>query len=192
MANTKINTDVVEDNAITTSKIANDAITNDKIAANSVNAEQLNVSGNGSNSQFLRSDGDGSFSWNDVNDITKTTGLAPYYGTRAWANFNGTLTGTITPRASGNIASIVKNSTGVYTVTFTTAMPDANYAIIGTCGESSVENVYLNAIFIAAGGPSVSPVKTATSFNFQTVYADGGSGFGSPQDYDEVSFMIIR
>ena len=63
MANTKINTDVVEDNAITTSKIANDAITNDKIAANSVNAEQLNVSGNGSNSQFLRSDGDGSFTW---------------------------------------------------------------------------------------------------------------------------------
>lgn len=53
MANTKINTDVIEDGAIT----------NDKIAANSVNAEQLNVSGNGSNSQFLRSDGDGSFSW---------------------------------------------------------------------------------------------------------------------------------
>ena len=63
MANTKINTDVINDNAITTSKIANDAITNDKIAANSVNAEQLNVSGNGTNSQFLRSDGDGSFTW---------------------------------------------------------------------------------------------------------------------------------
>lgn len=66
MANTKINTDVINDNAITTSKIANDAITNDKIAANSVNAEQLNVSGNGTNSQFLRSDGDGSFSWATV------------------------------------------------------------------------------------------------------------------------------
>jgi len=73
MANTKINTDVINDNAITTSKIANDAITNDKIAPNAVGASEivdkvigaskLNVVGNGTNSQFLRSDGDGSFSW---------------------------------------------------------------------------------------------------------------------------------
>lgn len=124
--------------------------------------------------------------------ITTTTGAAPYYGTRAWANFDGTLSGTITPRAAGNIASIVKNSTGSYTITFTTAMPDANYAIVGTCGENSAETVYLNSIFIAAGGPSASPVKTTTSFNIQTVFADGGSGFGSPQDYDEVGFIIIR
>lgn len=63
MANTKINTDVINDNAITTSKIANDAITNDKIAANSVNAEQLNVSGNGALGQMLLSAGNGSFNW---------------------------------------------------------------------------------------------------------------------------------
>jgi len=73
MANTKITTDVIEDDAITTSKIANDAITtskiandaitNDKITANSVNAEQLNVSGNGTAGQFLSSDGDGTMSW---------------------------------------------------------------------------------------------------------------------------------
>lgn len=49
-----------------------------------------------------------------------------YYGVRAWANYNGV---TNTLNASGNIASVTRNSTGVYTFTFTTAMPDANYAI---------------------------------------------------------------
>jgi hypothetical protein len=50
---------------------------------------------------------------------------------KAWVNFNGT-TGTITPRASYNVSSVTKNGTGDYTVNFTTAMSDANYAIIAT------------------------------------------------------------
>ena len=48
------------------------------------------------------------------------------YGCRAWVNFNGT--GTVAIRASGNVSSITDNGTGNYTVNFTTAMPDANYA----------------------------------------------------------------
>lgn len=46
---------------------------------------------------------------------------------KAWVNFNGTTSpGTI--RASFNVGSVTKNGTGDYTVNFTTAMPDANYA----------------------------------------------------------------
>lgn len=45
---------------------------------------------------------------------------------RAWVNFNGT--GTVAIRASGNVSSITDNGTGTYTVNFTTAMPDTNYA----------------------------------------------------------------
>lgn len=193
IADDSIDSEHYVDGSIDTAHIADSQITSAKIADNNVTADELNVSGNGTAGQVLTSDGDGSFSWADSSaGITTTTGSAPYYGTRAWANFNGTLTGTITPRASGNIASIVRNSQGVYTVTFTTAMPDANYAIVGTCGENSSETVYLNAIFVATGGHGVSPSKSTTSFNFQTIYADGGSGFGSAQDYDEVSFMVIR
>ena len=48
------------------------------------------------------------------------------YGCRAWVNFNGT--GTVAIRASGNVTSITDNGTGDYTVNFTTAMPDVNYA----------------------------------------------------------------
>jgi hypothetical protein len=52
--------------------------------------------------------------------------VATAYGCRAWVNFNGT--GTVAIRASGNVSSITDNGTGDYTVNFTTAMSDANYA----------------------------------------------------------------
>ena len=52
------------------------------------------------------------------------------YGCRAWVNFNGT--GTVAIRASGNVSSITDNGVGNYTVNFTTAMPDVNYAAIGS------------------------------------------------------------
>lgn len=54
------------------------------------------------------------------------TGSAPAYAARAWVNFNGT--GTVAIRASGNVSSITDNGTGLYTVNFTTAMPDADFA----------------------------------------------------------------
>jgi len=55
------------------------------------------------------------------------TGSAPVYACRAWVNFNGQ--GTVAIRASGNVSSITDNGTGNYTVNFTTAMPDADYAV---------------------------------------------------------------
>lgn len=53
--------------------------------------------------------------------------VATAYGCRAWVNFNGT--GTVAIRASGNVSSITDNGTGDYTVNFTNAMPDSNYAV---------------------------------------------------------------
>ncbi len=49
---------------------------------------------------------------------------------KAWVNFNGVTTATI--RASFNVSSITRNGTGDYTVNFTTALVDANYATFGT------------------------------------------------------------
>ena len=48
---------------------------------------------------------------------------------KAWVNFNGT--GTVAIRRAFNVASITDNATGKYTVNFTTAMADANYALAG-------------------------------------------------------------
>jgi hypothetical protein len=47
---------------------------------------------------------------------------------KAWVNFNGT--GTVAIRASFNVSSITDNGTGDYTVNYTNALTDANYAII--------------------------------------------------------------
>ena len=58
--------------------------------------------------------------------LTTASGSAPSYSARAWVNFNGT--GTPAIRASGNVSSITDGGVGNYTVNFTTAMPDANYA----------------------------------------------------------------
>lgn len=49
---------------------------------------------------------------------------------KAWVNFNGT--GTVAIRESFNVSSITDTATGDYTVNFTTAMADGNYAAIGT------------------------------------------------------------
>jgi hypothetical protein len=57
------------------------------------------------------------------------------YGCRAWVNFNGT--GTVAIRASGNVSSITDGGTGIYTVNFTTALPDANYETNGITSDDS-------------------------------------------------------
>lgn len=57
------------------------------------------------------------------------------YTAKAWVNFNGT--GTVAIRASGNVSSITDGGTGTYTVNFTVAMPDENYAPLIAAGETS-------------------------------------------------------
>ena len=57
--------------------------------------------------------------------LSANTGTAPSYACRAWVNFNGA--GTII--ASKNVASVVRNSLGLYTITFVTAMPTATYVV---------------------------------------------------------------
>jgi len=69
------------------------------------------------------------------------SGSAPIYACRAWVNFDGTgaSSANLTIRASGNISSVFKNSTGIYTVNFTTAMPDTNY-----CPVTAQDHTFLN------------------------------------------------
>ena len=51
------------------------------------------------------------------------------YGVRAWIKFDGE--GTVAISGSKNISALTDNGTGDYTVTFSTAMPDTNYAVVG-------------------------------------------------------------
>jgi hypothetical protein len=89
--------------------------------------------------------------------LAEPTGTAPLFMCRAWVNFDGT--GTVAIRASGNVSSITDNGTGNYTVNFTTAMPDANYAVVVTAG---VEAATLGITSTSTTTP------TASAYRFRT------------------------
>jgi len=63
----------------------------------------------------------------DSATLATVSGTAPLYMCRAWVNYKGTATRGI--NGSGNVSSVTYNATGDYTINFTTAMPDANYAV---------------------------------------------------------------
>jgi len=97
------------------------------------------------------------------------------YGCRAWVNFNGT--GTVAIRASGNVSSITDNGTGDYTVNFTTAMPDADYA-----ASSLNHNNAGTGIGISFVNNTVTTAFSTTGFRFRT--GDTGSTY-------DVAFITV-
>jgi hypothetical protein len=119
-------------------------------------------------SERARIDSSGNFQFNSGYGSVATA-----YGCRAWVNFNGT--GTVAIRASGNVTSITDNGTGDYTVNFTTAMPDANFAATGSAGG------------VAGANPRIlgCNIKTTTSVRVS-------SGQTGLQDESEISVAIFR
>jgi hypothetical protein len=97
---------------------------------------------------------------------------------KAWANWNGVTTASI--RASYNVSSITRTTTGSYTINMTTALADANYAIVVSCG---------NAVGTAFRIPEVnlSVTQTTTQFGIQTV----NSGFGLT-DENNIYVAVFR
>jgi hypothetical protein len=104
---------------------------------------------------------------------------ATAYGCRAWANFGST--GVI--RSSGNVNSVTKNSSGNYTINFTTSMPDANYCANYTTCDDNVTSTY--SYIQGTFGGSFTP--TASSFR---VYAIG-DGIG-PSDRTINMISVFR
>jgi len=107
--------------------------------------------------------------------------VATAYGCRAWVNFNGT--GTVAIRASGNVTSITDNGTGTYTVNFTNAMPDANYAVNVTGGSNNQTETRMAG---SSNSLSTSSVAVYTSYPTST----GGSATGI--DLSVVSVSVFR
>lgn len=101
---------------------------------------------------------------------------------KAFVNFDGT---NATIRKQSNIASVVRNSTGVYTLTFTTAMSDANYIIHGTTrGVSSSHPATAVSI-------SYTTAPTTTSFDITVGETGGANSVGRFRDIDIVNITII-
>lgn len=68
------------------------------------------------------------FVHDEVPALMNASGAAPMFACRAWVEFgwNGS---SVVIHASGNVASVVRSSTGIYVITFTVAMPDDDYSI---------------------------------------------------------------
>jgi len=104
---------------------------------------------------------------------------------RAWVNFNGTTNvgGFCTIRASFNVTSVADNGAGDYTVNFTNALPDANYATVINTNRSTTNPTLINisrladeltspsttAVRIAQGVPDVSRVLQREDASFVSV-----------------------
>lgn len=69
--------------------------------------------------------GSNGITFNDAS--TQSTGKQ---ACKAWVNFNGVTTATI--RDSFNVSSVTRNSTGQYSINYTTAMANANYSMIAS------------------------------------------------------------
>lgn len=96
-----------------------------------------------------------------IREAFNATGSAPVYACRAWVNFDGT--GTVAIRASGNVSSITDNGAGRYSVSFTTAMPDANYAVSLTLNQSEAQGSVIGASSYNTDGFLVTASRLGTS-----------------------------
>jgi hypothetical protein len=101
--------------------------------------------------------------------------VATAYGCRAWVNFNGT--GTVAIRASGNVSSITDNGTGDYTVNFTVAMVDANYAAVSTSGDSAASAPRVS-------GPTTAAAPTVSAYRLVNV-------LGSTSVAQDISYVFV-
>ena len=89
---------------------------------------------------------------------------------KAWVNFNGQ--GTVAIRGSYNVSSITDNGTGKYTVNFTNAMPDANYATVINMTDGGSNN----AMYAMPWNGST---YSTTAMQFQGIY--GTASYDSPR-----------
>jgi hypothetical protein len=114
-------------------------------------------------------------------------------GAKAWVNFNGT--GTVAIRASYNVSSITDNGTGDYTVNFTNAFADANYAVVSTI--ANTENNFSSAAASSARGAVGSHIHgtvppTTTSYRLQCLIGSTDVSNGAFLDSSLVSVSIFR
>ena len=120
----------------------------------------------------------------DSAQFATVSGTAPIYPCRAWVNFNGT--GTVAIRASGNVSSITDNGTGIYTVNFTTAMPDANYSnVYGGCEDLTSASVgYFVGTYTQSGTVQI---KSTTQLQICMKNQQGNAA-----DATDISVSIFR
>jgi hypothetical protein len=104
---------------------------------------------------------------------------------RAWVNFNGTTNvgGFCTIRASFNVTSVADGGTGDYTINFTNALPDADYAVSYTRSNVSVVPTGTRSHYTISGSQTTTSVRIAANANHNPTTAE---------DVTDASVAIFR
>ena len=102
--------------------------------------------------------------------LPSNANLYPEYKCRAWVNFTG-VDGTISK--SGNVTSVTKNATGDFTVTFTTAMPDSNFAVFGMAKSDDVTNLRGAFMNLTAGFTATNSSFVRVNTHYENTLARG-------------------
>lgn len=119
----------------------------------------------------------------DGTNSTATTNVVKG-SAKAWVNFNGT--GTPAIRQSYNVSSITDNATGDFTVNFTNALTDTDYAVSVDCPEYNATNNTVSARI--RGSSTVGAPDTGTTTQLRVTW----SGNTSPASrYDPNYFYVI-
>jgi hypothetical protein len=167
---------VVADNEVTTAKILDANVTAGKLAAtldlsgktvtlpdDSVTDAKLSLAANAG----------------EIKKALNADNSPPIFACRAWVNFDGTRDTTNTAstantnrliRASGNVASVLRNGLGDYTITFTTAMPNVNYVVNGTASTGANNLACISQWFGDAAQNDDTKVRILVSYANTLVY----------------------
>jgi hypothetical protein len=116
--------------------------------------------------------------------------VATAYGCRAWINMQGD--GTVAIRGSGNVSSISDDGVGLYTINFSTSMPDANFSVVSQGSWTNASTSDHSPYVVAVRGRqedshSASWVKMAAGVNYQP-----GLHSAARYDADTVEVAIFR
>ena len=109
---------------------------------------------------FSSTPADGSITYAKLSTSTTEADNVASRTAKAWVNFNGT--GTVAINNDFNVSSITDNSTGNFTVNFTTAMADANYATVITT-EDAILGGYVGTASYLAGSVRFRTIQANTS-----------------------------
>ena len=122
----------------------------------------------------------GTLTLSTLSDGTNSTSATnPILGSaKAWVNFNG-VPSTPTIRGSFNISSVTKNSTGSFTVNYTTAMPNTNYSVQALTGDFlSGLNTY-DKVNSTNGNYTTTSVSLTCWYQPSTAYKDPEFAFAA-------------
>jgi hypothetical protein len=117
-----------------------------------------------------------------VTTVTNPSGGQPTISglARAWVNFDGN--GAIPIRASLNVSSITDGGVGDYTVNFTTAFADTNYAVVAAIGQTTIT--------LGGGAAAVCMPKTYATGSVRILTGYGNSM--TANDWDQNNIAVFR